>query len=38
MVGGHLRLTACMLFPQYLPAELEIFLGEAEGLEGCGLY
>jgi len=38
LVEGHLRLTAYMLFPKYLPAELDVFLGEAEGLEGWGLY
>ena len=28
-VEGHVRLTAYALYPQYLPAELEIFLGRA---------
>jgi hypothetical protein len=28
-VEGHVRLTAYALYPQYLPAELEIFLGTA---------
>ena len=32
VVEGHVRLTACALYPQHLPAELEIFLGTAEGM------
>lgn len=32
-VEGHVRLTAYALYPQYLPAELEIFLGTAEDMD-----
>jgi hypothetical protein len=32
VVEGHVRLTAYALYPQYLPAELEIFLGTAEDM------
>ena len=30
VVEGHVRLTAYALFPQYLPEELEVFLGTSE--------
>jgi hypothetical protein len=33
LVEGHVRLTAYVLYPQYLPAELEIFLGTAEDMD-----
>jgi hypothetical protein len=33
VVEGHVRLTAYALYPQYLPAELEIFLGTAPDIE-----
>ena len=33
MVEGHLRLTAYALYPEYLPDELEIFLGTAEQMD-----
>jgi hypothetical protein len=29
LVEGHVRLTAYALFPEHLPAELEIYLGES---------
>jgi hypothetical protein len=29
LVEGHVRLTAYALYPEYLPAELEIYLGTA---------
>jgi hypothetical protein len=29
LVEGHVRLTAYAVFPEYLPPELEIFLGES---------
>jgi hypothetical protein len=32
LVEGHVRLTAYALYPQYLPPELEIFLGTAEDI------
>ena len=36
LVEGHYRLTACALFPEYLPAELEIVLGVAADMpEWC---
>jgi len=38
LVEGHVRLTAFFLFPGMLPAELEIYLGTAEGLHRWGLY
>jgi len=38
LVEGHVRLTAFFLFPQVLPAELEVYLGTAEGLQEWGLY
>lgn len=33
LVEGHVRLTACALFPEYLPSELEVFLGESPRIE-----
>jgi hypothetical protein len=33
VVEGHVRLTAYALYPQYLPAQLEIFLGTAEDMD-----
>ena len=38
LVEGHVRLTAFFLFPELLPAELEVFVGTAEGLNRWGLY
>lgn len=38
LVEGHVRLTAFMLFPSYLPDGLEVFLGEAEDFERWGLF
>jgi hypothetical protein len=38
LVEGHVRLTAFFLFPQMLPAELEVYLGTAQGLRRWGLY
>lgn len=32
LVEGHVRLTAYALFPEYLPDELELFVGVAEGV------
>jgi hypothetical protein len=32
VVEGHVRLTAYALYPQYLPLELELFLGTAEDM------
>jgi len=31
-VEGHVRLTAYALFPDYLPAELPVYLGTSEGM------
>jgi hypothetical protein len=33
VLEGHVRLTACALYPEYLPAELEIFLGTAQDVD-----
>ncbi|HYZ78309.1 MAG TPA: hypothetical protein VE596_13140 [Gaiellaceae bacterium] len=33
LVEGHVRLTAYALYPEYLPAELEIYLGTADDVE-----
>ena len=33
VLEGHVRLTAYALYPEYLPEELEIFLGTAEDME-----
>jgi hypothetical protein len=33
VVEGHVRLTAYALYPQYLPDELEIFLGTAADMD-----
>jgi hypothetical protein len=38
LVEGHMRLTAYALFPEYLPSELEVLLGESEGVAGWGCY
>ena len=32
VVEGHVRLTAYALYPEYLPAELEIYLGTSEDM------
>lgn len=32
LLEGHARLTAYALFPDYLPDELEVFLGTAEDM------
>jgi hypothetical protein len=33
VVEGHVRVTAYALYPEYLPTELEIFLGTAPDIE-----
>jgi hypothetical protein len=33
LVEGHFRLTSYALFPEYLPGELELFLGESPRIE-----
>jgi hypothetical protein len=38
VVEGHVRLTAYALFPERLPHELEILLGEAESLRDWDMY
>jgi hypothetical protein len=38
LLEGHVRLTAYALFPEYLPAELELFLGESPEMEGWSEY
>jgi hypothetical protein len=37
-VEGHVRLTAYALFPQYLPRELELYLGESPEIARWGNY
>jgi hypothetical protein len=38
LLEGHVRLTAYALFPQYLPPELELYLGESPEMGGWGMY
>jgi hypothetical protein len=38
VLEGHVRLTAFMLFPELLPPELELFLGESPAMEGWSEY
>ena len=38
LVEGHFRLTAFFLFPELLPAELELYLGTGGGFHTWGLY
>jgi hypothetical protein len=38
LLEGHVRLTAYALYPQYLPDELEVFLGESPGMERWSEY
>jgi hypothetical protein len=38
VVEGHVRLTAYALFPERLPRELEILLGESESLRDWDMY
>lgn len=38
LVEGHVRLTAYALFPDYLPAELEVLLGVSEAVAGWSEY
>jgi hypothetical protein len=38
LIEGHVRLTAYALFPEYLPAELEVLLGVSEGVAGWSEY
>jgi hypothetical protein len=38
LLEGHVRLTAYALFPDYLPPELEIYLGESSDLAGWSEY
>jgi hypothetical protein len=35
---GHVRLTAYALFPEYLPAELPVFLGTSDEMTGWALF
>jgi hypothetical protein len=38
LVEGHVRLTAYALFPEYLPAALELYLGESPKMAGWSEY
>src|SRR5262245_11672097 len=38
LVEGHVRLTAYALFPQHLPSELELYLGESPEIVRWGNY
>jgi hypothetical protein len=38
VLEGHYRLTAYALFPGLLPDELEVYLGEAEGMAAWGNF
>jgi len=38
LLEGHVRLTAYALFPEYLPEELELFLGESPQMTGWSEY
>jgi hypothetical protein len=38
LLEGHARLTAYALYPQHLPEELEIFLGESPEMTGWSEY
>lgn len=38
VVEGHARLTAYALYPEHLPAELPVFLGESEAFVHWGEY
>jgi hypothetical protein len=38
LLEGHFRLTAYALFPEFLPAELEVFLGTSDDIRRWGLF
>ena len=38
LLEGHVRLTSYALFPEYLPPELEIYLGESPEMPGWSEY
>jgi hypothetical protein len=38
LVEGHVRLTAYALYPEYLPDELEVFLGTSEEITGWSQF
>lgn len=38
LLEGHVRLTAYAVWPEYLPAELEVLLGTSEGVAGWSEY
>jgi hypothetical protein len=38
LLEGHFRLTAYALFPDYLPDELEVFLGTSDEISRWGLF
>jgi len=37
-VEGHVRLTAYALYPEYLPASMEVLLGVSDEITGWGLF
>jgi hypothetical protein len=38
VLEGHYRLTAYAMFPERMPEELELYLGEAEGMDAWGNF
>ena len=38
MMEGHVRLTAYLMAPQYLPSELEVLLGTSAQITTWGCY
>jgi hypothetical protein len=38
VLEGHVRLTAYALFPEHLPPELEVYLGESQAMAGWSEY
>jgi hypothetical protein len=38
LLEGHVRLTAYAMFPEYVPEELEIYLGESPDMAGWSEY
>lgn len=38
LLEGHVRITAYALFPEHVPDELEIYLGESPTMAGWSLY
>jgi len=38
LLEGHVRVTAYALFPEHLPSQLELFLGESPRMKGWCQY